>query len=90
MWLLLSFGKYQLASVSASEVAKRLLSENCTDTDWLLSSYLVRTIQTLTVRGRSTWLISACSTYKPPYVVYMRLINHTLTNQITVFPVAAL
>ena len=39
---------------------------------------------------RSTWLTSAAGTYKPRFVVYMRFINHALTNQITVFRVAVL
>ena len=33
---------------------------------------------------------SAAGTYKPRFVVYMRFINHALTNQITVFRVAVL
>ena len=33
---------------------------------------------------------SAAGTYKPRFVVYMRFINHALTNQIIVFRVAVL
>ena len=43
-----------------------------------------------TGREGTVYVVYKRGTYKPRFVVYMRFINHALTNQITVFRVAVL